>query len=647
MAMMTGNNNQQQNHHHHHHEQQQQQHDPPPTPLCELRIADSIFLGYVCTKPTLASIQQYRTNLIEYHHPNAAHVPYAVSLTDTSSSSSSSGDEECECDDDDEPPKGEVGLTLLRELKSYKKRRLSRQATVRIRGGGSGSGTNNNNSYESDDEDDAEKCVGNDERNSNNNDECGSAATAIIVVRYFEERLLGVTCGRLRALYERTARLALHRHSNDGRDANAPFVERFNFDNGKCCENLYGLGAGDTELILDVVPESAAGNTIVQKLLSELRFETMVGSHNEPLPRLQNLQSDLPVVGTGTTGITTGTTTATNDASPPRRDSTANSILLPIYRYPGNYSGTEWPTHPWSRTALSIKRRVEATLRPLYVQRMNHCVSNLYRHGNDKIDRHSDKDLDLNRKGVIASVSLGSARVMELRDRREPHDFARVVMPPNSMFVLGPFTNARFTHAVLPMTEEAEGRGGNGANNDDDMFGPAENNDVTCNVEAGGRISLTFRDVRTFLDVKTQRLFGQGVVASSIESPIVSSEYDGVITNASLVGAVRSTREKDARDKASASRVAVAVGAAVGYVTSKSSTTRGSNRDAYGGGGDDATAKSDGTMAYMLRGVSTAAISAYASYWYLRRSRSRIRQRREEREARAFFSKKSASGNKY
>jgi len=91
----------------------------------------------------------------------------------------------------------------------------------------------------------------------------------------------------------------------------------------------------------------------------------------------------------------------------------------------------------------------------------------------------------------------------------------------------------------------------------------------------------------------------------------------------------------------------VAVGAAVGYVTSKSSTTRGSNRDAYGGGGDDATAKSDGTMAYMLRGVSTAAISAYASYWYLRRSRSRIRQRREEREARAFFSKKSASGNKY
>lgn len=308
------------------------------------------------------------------------------------------------------------------------------------------------------------------------------------------------------------------------------------------------------------------------------------------------------------------TTETSGGQSQPRRDSTANFILLPIYRYPGNYSGTEWPTHPWSRTALSIKRLVEAALRPLYVQRMNHCVSNLYRHGNDKIDSHSDKDLDLNRNGVIASVSLGSARVMELRDRREPHDVARVTTPPNSMFVLGPFTNAGFTHAVLPMTEEAGGRGGNGgrvavgiidergANNYDDDDAdddgrPTENNDVTCDVEAGGRISLTFRDVRTFLDVETQRLFGQGVVvASSIESPIVSSEDDGgIITNESLTGAVRSTREKDARDKASASRVAAAVGAAVGYVTSKSSTTRGSNRDSYGGGGGD-TEEEEGMM---------------------------------------------------
>lgn len=119
-------------------------------------------------------------------------------------------------------------------------------------------------------------------------------ATAVIVVRYIKKRLLGVTCGRLQGLYERTARLALHRHSNGG---DAPFVERFSFDergSGGSWKNLYALGAGDAELILDVVPlqldeEANPSKTIVRKLLDELQFEGMVGSENKLLPRLQNL----------------------------------------------------------------------------------------------------------------------------------------------------------------------------------------------------------------------------------------------------------------------------------------------------------------------------------------------------------------------
>mmetsp|Transcript_29007 Transcript_29007/g.69934 ORF Transcript_29007/g.69934 Transcript_29007/m.69934 type:complete len:284 (-) Transcript_29007:862-1713(-) len=80
---------------------------------------------------------------------------------------------------------------------------------------------------------------------------------------------------------------------------------------------------------------------------------------------------------------------------------------------------------------------------------MNHCVSNLYQNGVDRIDRHSDKDLDLNREDIIVSVSLGSSKVMEVRDRREPY-------APGSMFVLGPYTNVRFTHTVLPLDCDEE-----------------------------------------------------------------------------------------------------------------------------------------------------------------------------------------------
>ena len=596
-------------------------------PICELRVADSIFLGYICTHPTLDAIEQYRQELIDNHHSSAAHVPYAASLTvqeggaataaagvqagiisdDGGNSSSSEG-----YDDDDEPTGSKVGLTLLKELNRYKKC-LRRQSTMKIRGG-SGSANAHRNSMMFDEEEEEENA-------QTDLGECGGPppiATAIIIVRYFQERLLGVTCGRLRSLYERTAKLALHRHLNYGKD-NVPFVERYNTFSGDSDQeekgaNLYGLGAGDTELIVNVVPQSTSSsdsdnNTIVDDLLNELQFEGMVGSKNEPLPRLQNLLADLPVVD-GTNG---------------------NNTIIPIYRYPGNYSGTEWPTHTWSPTALSIKTAVEEALKPLYNQSMNHCVTNLYRTGTDRIDRHSDKDLDLNRSGVIVSVSIGSKRIMEVRDRVFPHDTCYVELPSGSMFVLGPYTNARFTHAILPMEEieEHSNRRVGFAKKGENASSEKLDVDATCNVLVGGRISLTLRDVRTFLDVKTDRLFGQGI-SSSVDSPIVLDD-NGVITKESLTKAALPTRAVDRRERNGAMAIALGIGAIAGYSTagSKSGASKGSEKST------------------LLRSIATMVVSTSASYWYLQRSRSKARQQREKREARVFFSKKSASGNKY
>ncbi|KAL9187681.1 hypothetical protein ACHAXT_006059 [Thalassiosira profunda] len=547
-------------------------------PLCELRVADSVFLGFVCTHPTLASVEHFRQELMDRHHPNAAHVPYAASLGD--------GEEEG-YDDDDEPTGSGVGKALLRELQKYKKQ-LRRQSTIKLRGSGK------NMLFESDEEDDGD-CGA--ERQSS---DCQTpVATAIIVVRYFEKRLLGVTCGRLRAVYERTARLALHRHLN-GRDK--PFTERFAFREGYEWSNLYGLGAGDTELILNVVPEDderakQSSNSIVDKLTSELQFEGMVGSKNEVLPRLQNLQADLPFVC---------------------------GSIVPIYRYPGNYSGLEWPTHHWSPTTLAVKKAVEEALQPLYVQHMNHCVTNLYRDGTDKIDRHSDKDLDLNREGVIVSVSLGAKRVMEVRDRQYPHDVAHVELPPNSMFVLGPYTNARFTHAILPSKESHEEDIGHSRRVSFFCSKPQEHlsSNAVCSVGEGGRVSLTFRDVRTFLDVKTQRLF----------TPVVK---DGFISGESLSKAVQNVREADRGERRSAALIAMGLGTTAGYAA----------LSAVGSGKERTSASSDTSA--LLRSVSTAVIFASASYWSIQQLRSKARHQREEKEARVFFSKKSASGNVY
>lgn len=516
-------------------------------PLSELKVADSTFLAFVCCSD---EINKYLDE-IKAQHPKAAHIPYAAS------SSVNGGDR---CEDDGEPEAALVGESLLNELKTYKKQ-LRRQSTMRISGG-------HQNKTLMDVEKDEQKMS------------CGGTpvANAVIIVRYFGSRLLGVTCGRLQDLYVRAARLALHKRLHG---LSKPFVETYRFDKSDNWKNVYGLGAGDTELILDVV-QNDINEPIVQKLMNELEWEGMLGSKNEMLPRLQNLQADLPIV-----------------------EDNADEYLIPIYRYPGNYSGTEWPTHPWSPTTHAIKECVEKALQPLYDQKMNHCVSNLYRDGADRIDHHSDKDLDLNRNGVIVSVSLGSTRVMELRARSKPGDVARIELPEGSMFVLGPYTNAKFTHAVLPEYEV-------------DCL--EQNNTLTkepkCRTEDGGRISLTLRDVRTFLDVKTERLFGQGI-SSSCNSP-------QQLTEEGLRKATVKVRKEDAADR----NRAVAVAAAIGVGASLTSF-------------DKTRSKSS------IRSVAIPTISALASYFCLRHLKNRRRKNRDEMEARDFFSKKSVSGTKY
>lgn len=531
-------------------------------PLSELKVADSTFLAFVCCSD---DVEKYLDEL-KTQHPKAAHIPYA------SSSLINGGDR---CDDDGEPEAALVGDSLLNELKQYRKQ-LRRQNTFRI------SGSRKANTLIDVDQDEIMPCEGT------------PVANAVVIVRYFGTQLLGVTCGRLQNLYVRSARLALHRQLHGL--VNKPFVEAYRFDkNGNNWKNVYGLGAGDTELILDVVRSGGniSSESTVQKLMTELKWESMVGSKNEMLPRLQNLQADLPVIG--------------EDLA---------EFLIPIYRYPGNYSGTEWPTHPWSPTTHAIKECVEMALQPLYDQQMNHCVSNLYRNGSDRIDHHSDKDLDLNRNGVIVSVSLGCTRVMELRDRKSPGDVARIELPENSMFVLGPFTNARFTHAVLPEYEI-------------DFLEQNNMNELKCRTEDGGRISLTLRDVRTFLDVKTQRLFGQGI-SSSCDSPQLTEEE--------LHESALAVRKEDYADRNRSAAVAAVIGVGAAFA----SYDRTKSKSCIEG-----VARPDQLVMELIRIVAIPTISAAASYCCIRRLKDRIRQNRDEMEARDFFSKKSASGTKY
>ena len=295
-------------------------------------------------------------------------------------------------------------------------------------------------------------------RNDNRTKKTGAEKRGIVlvIVRFFGDRLLGVTCGRLSQCYQSISNLTLHRffHGND------VSLEQ-DFVNDAIKSSKYGMGAGDCEVILDIlsgIDGSKDKKLFPQKIIDELDFGGFKGNKGEELPRLQNLQAD----------ISSGT--------------------IPVYRYPGNYRGDEWKTFDWSQTSLLVKKSVENNLKPLYDQEMNHCVSNYYRDGKDFIDHHSDKDLDLDKDAVIVSVSLGDERVLELKRRSMPRDTVRVLLPHGSMLVLGPNTNKLFTHSILKK----------------------EGSQIP-------RLSLTFRNVVTFTDLKTKRLFGGGVAISSRE----------------------------------------------------------------------------------------------------------------------------------
>ena len=132
---------------------------------------------------------------------------------------------------------------------------------------------------------------------------------------------------------------------------------------------------------------------------------------------------------------------------------------------------------------------------------------------------------------------------------------------------------------------------------------------------------MTLRDVRTLLDVKPHRMFGQGI----------SSSCDPQLTLEGLRQATVAMREEDIADRNRAAVVAAAIGAGAGFASFDRAREKKSNNEVF----------------EMIRSVAIPTISATASYFYLRHLKNRIRQHRDEMEAREFFSKKSASGNKY
>jgi len=161
-------------------------------------------------------------------------------------------------------------------------------------------------------------------------------------------------------------------------------------------------------------------------------------------------------------------------------------------------------------------------------QPVNHVLIQHYRNGNDYISEHSDKTLDIAKGSKIVNVSLGGQRTMILRTKKdqgkpdEPpgaetgpekcktkesvpqssqRSAQRIPLPHNSMFVLGLESNKKWLHGIK-QDKRAEF-----------LKSPEE---LSHN---GERISLTFRQIATFLSADEKTIYGQGATSKSEHEP--------------------------------------------------------------------------------------------------------------------------------
>jgi len=255
-------------------------------------------------------------------------------------------------------------------------------------------------------------------------------------------------------------------------------------------DNSVTICEGDTTVINNLLDEELARGAF-EKLRDEVRWQKMSHQGGD-VPRLVAVQGERAEDGS-----------------------------IPIYRHPSDESP---PLLPFSPTVSLIQAKVEHNLG----HPVNHVLIQFYRDGMDYISEHSDKTLDIVPKTYIANVSLGAQRTMVFRAKKppknkdnsevaeapQPRQSCRAPLPHNSMCKVGLVTNMRWLHGIRQ---------------DKRMISEKSSEELAF---GGGRISLTFRQIGTFLDKDETKIWGQGAVSKfQAEARTSSTEKQQSLTS--------------------------------------------------------------------------------------------------------------------
>jgi len=240
--------------------------------------------------------------------------------------------------------------------------------------------------------------------------------------------------------------------------------------------NLDGLGSGDTQLYVDFL-EPEERDAAFRNLCSSDEFQFQQWYH---MPNFKRPQDGL---------------------QPLRRIKVAMANphadgRIPLYRFPVNHQSRYGELVPMTPTVEHLRQKMEAHLGLSPENGFNHAVVLLYRDAQDCIGFHKDKTLDLAEGSPVVSISLGAERTYVLRDHiHTPKCQQQLKLPHGALLVLGAKSNEEFYHSIRQDAADA-------------VDGPR------------ARVSVTFRRVATFKDMKTGEVTGQGAQYQSLDWPV-------------------------------------------------------------------------------------------------------------------------------
>lgn len=118
------------------------------------------------------------------------------------------------------------------------------------------------------------------------------------------------------------------------------------------------------------------------------------------------------------------------------------------------FSGIRLNPEPWTPTLLQVKERIEDAAGVKF----NSVLLNLYRHGNDGISWHSDKEPELGKNPTIGSVSFGETRRFMFRHRKDKDLKTEIELTHGSFLLMAGETQHFWQHQIPKTSKHVQPR---------------------------------------------------------------------------------------------------------------------------------------------------------------------------------------------